>query len=81
MCQILSGQNLENFAKGQMSCPDENCQLLQQGQMDIRTTFVNHFTVVVSLSSVGYCPSHYDLIIFVRLWIFEILDSLWYYPA
>ena len=36
--RILSGQNLEIFAEGQIFSPSENCQL-HRGQMDIRTIF------------------------------------------
>jgi hypothetical protein len=45
VCRILSGQNLENFAQGQIFCPVENCQL-QRGRMDIRTIFVSHYSLV-----------------------------------
>ena len=38
LCRILSGQNLEIFAEGQIFGPSKNCQL-QRGQMDIRTIF------------------------------------------
>ena len=38
LCRILSRQNFENFAEGQIFGPSENCQL-QRGQKDIRTIF------------------------------------------
>ena len=40
LCRILSGQNLENFAEGQIFGPSKSCQL-ERGQMDIRTIFNN----------------------------------------